>query len=324
MESNYTVCAAILKNHIEALLQLGVNNIDIFNVVNMDYKHINNPEEMIPINKLIALENIASKLANSDDVAFRFIDECKNTGDAKTGILGQVATSSSTIGEGFQIAIRFTKLMSNAVQISIKHDNKISRFSYLRNPFNLNTIVDSELSIIHAYDILSRFGNIHAVGFVHEKTDYFDKYKSRFNTKIYFKQLENYIEFDSSILNAPNPYSQPYINKIITSYAEQLLEKYSQNKLLIEDVSNLILTHLATGRVSVDFISQELNMSRQTLYRKLKELDTSFTEIFNQIRKDMSYKYQNSDNYTQIEIAFLLGFSDGSSYNRARKKWEIE
>ncbi len=108
------------------------------------------------------------------------------------------------------------------------------------------------------------------------------------------------------------------------SAAEQLLEKSSLTKCLIEEVSNLILTTLATGRVSIDFISQELNMSRQTLCRRLKEFDTSFTEIFNQIQKDLSLKYQHSGNYPQLEIAFLLDFSDGSSYNRARKKWKSE
>lgn len=324
MESNYTICAAVLKNRIESLLQLGVNRNDILDVINMDFKQINNPEEMIPINKLIALENIASKLTNSNDIAFRIIDECKSTGDAKTGILGQVAASSNTIGEGFQVAIRYTKLMSNAVEISIKDDNKVCRFSYLRKPFILNTIIDSELAIIDAYDILGKFGKIHTVGFVHEKTNYFDKYRSRFNTIINFKQSKNYIEFDSSIFDVPNPHSQPYINKIITSYADQLLEKSSQTNYLIEEISNLILSNLATGRVSIDFISKELNMSRQTLYRRLKEFHTSFTEIFNQIQKDLSHKYQHSGNYTQLEIAFLLGFSDGSSYNRARKKWKFE
>ena len=220
---------------------------------------------MIPLIKLIKLENIASELTNSNDIVFRIIDECKSIGDTKTGILGQVAASSSTIGEAFQVAIRYTKLMSNAVHISEKGNNRMIRFSYFRKPFKLNTIVDSELAIIDAYDILSKFGKIHAVGFIHEKTNYFDKYLSKFNSIIKFKQSENFIDFDSSIHSAPNPYSQPYINKIITTHADHLLEKSFQTDNLIEDISKLILSNLASGRVNIDFISQELDMSRQTL-----------------------------------------------------------
>lgn len=324
MESNYTICAAVVRNRIESLVQLGVNRHVIIDEFEIDIKQINNPEEMIPVNKLIALENRASELTNSNDVAFRIIDECKSTGDTKTGILGQVAASSSTIGEAFQVAIRYTALMSNAVHISQKKNNRLIRFRYLRKPFALNTIVDSELAIIDAYDILSKFGKIHTVGFIHDKPGYFDRYLSRFNSTIEFKQAENYIDFDASIFVAQNPYTQPYINKIITAYAEQLLNKSLQTDNLIEDISKMILSNLASGRVSVDFISQEFNMSRQTLYRKLKEYDTSFTEILNQIQKDLSHQYQHSGKYTQFEIAFLLGFSDSSSYIRARRKWKTE
>lgn len=322
MISNYTICATVIKNRIESLLQLGVSQKDILDLVELKYPQLNNPEEMIPLDKLIKLEITASELSNSNDIAFRIIDECKSTGDAKTGILGQVAASAGTIGDAFQIAIRFTKLMSNAVQISLKDNKSIIRFSYLRKPFKLNTILDSELAIIDAYDILSKFGKIHVVGFIHKKTSYFEKYQSRFKSKIEFKQSENFIDFDSSILSTPNPYSQPYINKILTTYADHLLVKSSQTDNLIEDISKLILSNLASGRVSIDFVAQGLNMSRQTLYRRLKGYETSFTEIINQIQQDLSVQYQHSGNYTQQEIAFLLGFSDSSSYNRARKKWK--
>lgn len=324
MESNYTICAAVFKNRIESIQQLGVGRNDILDAIELKLAQVNSPEEMLPIDKLIKLENVAFKLTNSNDIAFRIIDECKSTSDAKTGILGQVAASSSTIGEAFQVAIRFTKLMSNAVQISVKEYKNIIRFSYLRKPFKLNTIIDSELAILDAYDILSKFGKIYVVGFIHERTTYFDKYLARFNSTIRFNQSENFIDFDAAIFGAANPYSQPYVNKIITSYADYLLEKSSQSGNLIETISNLILSNLATGRVSIDFISQELNMSRQTLYRRLKEYGTSFTEIFSQIQKDLSNQYQHSGNYTQLEIAFLLGFSESSSYSRARKKWESE
>jgi AraC-like DNA-binding protein len=323
MISSYTVCAAVLKNRIDSLLQLGANKKDILDIIDLEFDLMNNPEEMIPLHKLVDLENAASELTNSDHIAFRIVDECKTTADAKTGILGQVAASSNTIGEAFQVAARYARLMSNAVQISIETNKNISRFSYLRNPFRFNTIVDNEIAIIDSYDILSKFGKILTIGFCHDQPKYLDRYNARFKSKIKFQQLENFIDFDSSIFRAPNPSSQPYVNKIITTYADQLLKKSAQSKNLIEDVSNLIISNLASGRVSIDFISNKLNMSRQTLYRRLKELETSFTEIFNQIQKDLSHKYQHSGNYTQLEIAFLLGFADSSSYNRARKKWTL-
>ena len=322
MDSNYTICAAVLKSRIDSLIQLGANRKDVLDIVDLKLELINNPEEMIPLNKLVDLENVSSELTNSEHIAFRIVDECRKSGDTRTGILGEVAASSNTIGEAFQVAARYTRLMSNAVQISIKNDKDNYRFSYLRNPFRFNTIFDSELAIIDAYDILSKYGKVYTLGFCHDKPKYLDRYNSRFKSVIKFQQLENFIDFDSSIFSAPNPFSQPYINKIITKYADKLLAQYSQVSNLIEKVSNLILLNLATGRVSIDFIAEELNMSRQTLYRRLKELNTSFSDVFNLIRQNLSQQYRLSGKYSQLEIAFLLGFSDGSSYNRASKKWK--
>ena len=75
MESNYTICAAVIKNRIESLQQLGVDINNLLDLIELRGTRVNNPEEMIPLDTLIKLENIASELTHSHDVAFRIVDE---------------------------------------------------------------------------------------------------------------------------------------------------------------------------------------------------------------------------------------------------------
>ena len=69
------------------------------------------------------------------------------------------------------------------------------------------------------------------------------------------------------------------------------------------------------------FRSGKLNMTPQTLRRRLKEANTSYQEIKDAIRKDASVYYLSKPDLSIDEIALLMGFSEASSFHRAFKKW---
>jgi len=64
-----------------------------------------------------------------------------------------------------------------------------------------------------------------------------------------------------------------------------------------------------------------LNTSQDTVRRHLNKEGSSYTEIKESVRRDMAvYHLQRKD--TSIgEIAYLLGFSEPSAFNRAFKNW---
>ena len=68
-------------------------------------------------------------------------------------------------------------------------------------------------------------------------------------------------------------------------------------------------------------ICGKLNMTPQTLRRRLKEANTSYQEIKDSIRKDASVYYLSKPDLSIDEIALLMGFSEASSFHRAFKKW---
>ena len=62
-------------------------------------------------------------------------------------------------------------------------------------------------------------------------------------------------------------------------------------------------------------------MSRHTLYRKLKTEGVSFHELVDKVRKEKALELLKKKQHSLSEIAFLLGFSELSSFSRAFKKW---
>ena len=62
-------------------------------------------------------------------------------------------------------------------------------------------------------------------------------------------------------------------------------------------------------------------MSTRTLSRALAKLDTSFNTVVITLRKELADKYLKQSDLSLKEIAFLLGYTEFSSFNHAFKKW---
>ena len=86
-------------------------------------------------------------------------------------------------------------------------------------------------------------------------------------------------------------------------------------------VRALIDRQLENGRARVAVIADQLNMSRQTLYKRLKEENRTFAELLDQARREQALVYLRDHRRTLTEVAHQLGFSELSAFSRAFKRW---
>jgi AraC-like DNA-binding protein len=78
---------------------------------------------------------------------------------------------------------------------------------------------------------------------------------------------------------------------------------------------------LPSSRVTESDLARALNMSTRTLHRKLREKNETFRSLLEQVRTDLAGRYIRNRNYNVTEIAFLLGYTDISSFSRVFKGW---
>ena len=81
------------------------------------------------------------------------------------------------------------------------------------------------------------------------------------------------------------------------------------------------MKNLESGGVNQEMIAKELNVSRRTVYRKLKEENVSFKNLLNDVQKQLALTYLKEKSISINDISFLLGFSDSSAFHRAFKRW---
>ena len=88
-----------------------------------------------------------------------------------------------------------------------------------------------------------------------------------------------------------------------------------------ERVGALLLELLPVGRATVADVASELAVSSRTLHRELAAEDASFQQILNTTREQLARHYLSNPALSASQIAFLLGYSEASSFYRAFRNW---
>ena len=106
------------------------------------------------------------------------------------------------------------------------------------------------------------------------------------------------------------------------AFLGQLLEELDRFSDIKAVVQKWIIRFLPKGIVDMEMIAGKINMSKPTLYRKLKDEGTSFQELLNRIRMQLMDHYFLEQKLSISEISYLLGFSEAPAFHRAFKKWK--
>jgi AraC-like DNA-binding protein len=64
-----------------------------------------------------------------------------------------------------------------------------------------------------------------------------------------------------------------------------------------------------------------MGLSPRTLERRLEERGTRFKKLMDDTRRRFAINYLADREHTITEVAFLLGYSEVSAFNRAFKRW---
>ena len=120
----------------------------------------------------------------------------------------------------------------------------------------------------------------------------------------------------------PLIHSDPYLNDLLLKYCEAALaNKRGDRSHLRTRVENAISTMLPHGRVLAEDVARTLGMSDRTLARKLSDEGLNFTEILQQLRRDLAVRYLDDRKLHVSKIAWLLGFHEVSAFTHAFKRW---
>ena len=116
-------------------------------------------------------------------------------------------------------------------------------------------------------------------------------------------------------------HADPYFNNLLKYCEPALTDRRGNESQLRTRVENAISSLLPHGRVAVDDLARSLGMSKRTLARRLSDEGLNFTEVLQQLRRDLAAQYLEDPKLLISKIAWLLGFNEVSAFTHAFKRW---
>ena len=145
-----------------------------------------------------------------------------------------------------------------------------------------------------------------------------------FRGEIHFGEPETKLVFPASYLALPVAMANPEIHSLVVAQAEELLGDQTAEPVFLGSVKGAITRDLAANRVSLASVARALGMSTRTLHRRLDEHGRSFRDVINEVRRARAEAYLQTPAISLAEVAFLLGYSEQSTFQHAFKRWSGE
>lgn len=136
---------------------------------------------------------------------------------------------------------------------------------------------------------------------------------------IKFEQDKCALIYKKDILNLPIMIVNKELLSAFEDYMNEIQRSEEQQNKWSASVRRYIMHGLSTSNLSLDLIAGRLNMSKRNLHRKLKEEGTSYQQILDCLRMELSRKYLK-EKIQLVEIAYLLGFESQSAFNKFFQK----
>lgn len=147
-----------------------------------------------------------------------------------------------------------------------------------------------------------------------------EPYTALFGCPVLFGQTENKISLREEDLSAPIAAQDPRLSQLAQDIAMKDLSKLTA-RTIAEEVCVRVENSLAEGEPKIAAIASAMGLSPRSLQRKLSAEKQTFAKLLDSTRKRMAHEMVLRPSEQIKNMAYDLGFSDQSNFNRAFKRW---
>lgn len=124
-----------------------------------------------------------------------------------------------------------------------------------------------------------------------------------------------------TMLDYALPEPNPEVCQAMARLAEQQLQQFSREDGFLPQLRRLLATRIAQGAVPQEEVAAALGIHVRTLQRRLGEQGLTYSQLVDEVRKTLAATYIRDPGLSLGEVAFLLGFSEQSNFQKSFKRW---
>lgn len=309
---------------IERLEAQGISRAALIGNTGLNLSGLDRDEPSLPFNTIAALFERAAELTGDDLLGL-------NAGIARdfreSGLLAYLGFSSQTVADMLANLARYSRVFSDAVEIDV---SELSQTGVMRWHFTVpSNIARGQYVEFGAAGTLSDLRRLSGMDFAPESVTFHHKRRHNtsaverfFGCSVTFGSLTNSMTFKPDTLALPLSTADEHLFKVLSKVAQDTLAKRKEIvSSTVFEVENAIARRLSQGTAQADVIAQDLGMSPRTLTRRFEDENTTFTKVLTAFRAHSAKDYLLNSDLPVLQIAFLLGYADGSTFSTAFKRW---
>ena len=317
-----TIASGAFRKMLASSAEFGVDRATLIAKLELDQAVVDDPDGRLPVAKLHDAWDILLASAPRVDAAV-FGAERYEPGDY--GLVGFVAMTSATLDEALGHVIRYIGLWTDEPGFS--RDGATVRAAYRQRfadrPGMRAATEASFTELVQGARMLSRTRTIpRAVRFEHPAPADTSAHRAFFGCDVQFRARANELELDASDLALPLPRADAQLGAFLRDAANRALARRDATAASpLDQVRGIVAEELVRGVPSLDTVARRMATSARTLRRRLEESGTSFRELLDSTRAELARNYVRDSRMPLAEVAFMLGFSEPSTFHRAFKRW---
>ena len=245
---------------------------------------------------------------------------------AQLGLVGYAMRHSHNLEGALNLLARYARILSEAVRYEVKEagDTHVLNVSAHPSLVALRHPVEAGLVLILAIARETTQSGLLPLGIdlPSRPPKSAAEYRSAFASSLHFNRPNAAITFSSEQLSLPLKLADPALGGYLDELAGiQLDDLADRDTSLIGRVRQTTWKMLPNGRPDLWRTAEVMGMSARTLQRRLREQGTSFSSVLDNLRRELSDELLADRKLSVSEVAFLLGYSEPSAFQRAFRRW---
>ncbi|MCG8671090.1 MAG: AraC family transcriptional regulator [Pseudomonadales bacterium] len=282
-----------------------------------------------------------AELQEQQFVPFELFSACFDLGEQKTqdlnlglnagatistrhwGQLGYLMLSGDDGFESINYMQRFAKLTTNSMEsrFEMSGQHLVCYFKMFPEAYSRHTC---EFFISAVYSLGKFMSDGHfkfkEIKFSYPNGSPVEDYERILGCHCLFNQEENKITVEQSALAFTSTFRDPRLKKVLEQHAVSVLQHLGSDDDVVRDLKTFVSDALPNGAPSLKQVCEHFQMSERSLQRLLAKHSLSYQELVDNLRSDLAKTYIEND-YSFLDIALLLGYSEQSAFHRAFKRW---
>jgi len=242
-------------------------------------------------------------------------------------LLFAMMMNCATVGDAVDMFIRYHSIMSDVIQPQLNLDGELAHLSWEQadessppNPHLAEAILTIYSSIL---DYLTKGRqHVYRACFSHSPPADTRRYAQIFTAEIVFDAPRNELVFASADLEYEMDFANLGLLKVLVDYAGRIPESVDQEHEWSSKVLRVLQEAIMSGRkTEIGSVAKKLALSSRSLQLRLQTEGTSYRNCLEKVRKQIALDYILHPDFSLTDVAFLLGYSEQSSFNHAFKRW---